>query len=147
MTRGIWISVCVVGLSLATGCAGSTHQSRVEPTGLGTFMIPSSDLMGASSSSIDKAKAYDDAASYCTDRGKEIETVLTSENGSRGKDHPSPLLHGRSEGARTQIRRRAGLPRRAPTPSSAPNRSLWPFPGERLRLRWSPVCHKGIPNG
>lgn len=77
VTRSIWISLYFV---LVTGCAGSTHQFQIVPTGRGTFIIPSQDLMGASSSSTEQAKAYDEASAYCTKRGGVIETVLTSAN-------------------------------------------------------------------
>ena len=77
MTRSIGILLYLV---LVTGCAGSVHQFQIVPTGHGTFIIPSQDLMGASASSTEKAKAYDAASAYCTKRGGVVETVLTSAN-------------------------------------------------------------------
>jgi hypothetical protein len=94
MTRGIWISVFLGGLAFATGCAGSTRQNQILPTGHGTFVIPG-DLMGTSSSSTDKAQALDDAAAYCLKRGKQIKTVLTSENGSGYLEIAAPLVEFR----------------------------------------------------
>lgn len=67
-------------LVLVAGCAGPAHQLRIVPSGRGTFIIPSQDLMGTSSSSTDKAKAYNAASAYCMKRGREIETVLRSAN-------------------------------------------------------------------
>jgi hypothetical protein len=91
MIRGIGISVCLGGLALATDCAASTHQNQIEPTDHGTFVIPSG-LMGTSSSSIDKARAVDDATAYCMKHGKEIKTILTSENGSGFLEMAAPLI-------------------------------------------------------
>jgi hypothetical protein len=94
MIRGIWISVCLGGLALATGSAGSTRQKQIEPTGHGTFVIPSG-FMGTSSSSIDRARAVNDAPTYCMQYGKEIKTVLTSENGSGFLEIAAPLIEFR----------------------------------------------------
>ena len=94
MTRGIWISVCLGVLALATGCAGSTRQNQIVPTGHGTFLIPG-DFMGTSSSSTDKAQAFEEAAAYCTKRGKRVKTVLTSENGSGFLEIAAPLIEFR----------------------------------------------------
>jgi len=80
MPRRIWIPLYLAAGVLATGCGGSTPQAKIVPTGHGTFIIPSPDLLGASSSSTEKAKAYEDAAAYCTKRSREIETVPTSAN-------------------------------------------------------------------
>jgi hypothetical protein len=79
MPRGIRIVFYVGAIVVVTGCAASTHRYQVVPTGRGTYMIPSVDLMGASSSSIDKAEAYEVAASYCRKLGTEMETILGSE--------------------------------------------------------------------
>jgi hypothetical protein len=65
-------------LGIFAGCVGTTDQ--VVPTGHGTFMIPSQGLMGWSSGSAEKAKAFEDAAAYCMKLGKEVETVLASES-------------------------------------------------------------------
>lgn len=94
MTRGIWISVCLSGLALATGCAGSTRQHQIVPTAHGTFVIPG-DFMGTSSSSADQAQASDDAAAYCRKRSQEVKTVLTSENGSGFLEIAAPLIEFR----------------------------------------------------
>ena len=64
-------------LGIFAGCVGTTDQ--VVPTGHGTFMIPSQGLMGLSSGSVEKAKAFQEAADYCMKLGKEVETVLASE--------------------------------------------------------------------
>jgi len=80
MSRRIGIPLYLAAGILAAGCAGSTAQFQIVPTEHGTFTIPSPDLMGASSSSTDKAKAYEYAAAYCTKRSREIETVPTSAN-------------------------------------------------------------------
>jgi hypothetical protein len=56
MTRSIGILLYLV---LVSGCAGSVHQFQIVPTGHGTFIIPSQDLMGAYASSTEEAKAYD----------------------------------------------------------------------------------------
>lgn len=80
MSRRIGIALYLAAGALATGCAGSTTQFQIVPTGHGTFTIPSPDLMGASSSSTDKAKAYEYAAAYCAKRSRQIETVPTSAN-------------------------------------------------------------------
>jgi len=76
MPWGMGFPLCLV---LVSGCA-TTHPFQIVPTGHGTFIIPSRDLMGASSSSTEKAQAYDAASAYCTKRGEAIETVLTSAN-------------------------------------------------------------------
>jgi hypothetical protein len=68
---------CGALLSIFAGCVGTTDQ--IVPTGHGTFMIPRHGLMGLSSGSTQKAKAFQDAVAYCRKFGQDIETVLTSE--------------------------------------------------------------------
>ena len=65
-------------LNTFAGWVGTTAQ--IVPTGHGTLMIPSQDLLGSSSGSTQKAKAFADAAAYCSKLGREIETVLASES-------------------------------------------------------------------
>ena len=66
MSRKHWI---VMFLAFAPGCTTTTHQREIVPTGHGTLIIPSPDLMGASSSSTEKANAYSEAAAYCLKLG------------------------------------------------------------------------------
>jgi hypothetical protein len=80
MPRRFWIPLYLAAGVLAPGCAGPTALFQIVPTGRGTFIIPSPDLIGASSNSTEKAKAYEDAAAYCKKRSREIETVPTSAN-------------------------------------------------------------------
>jgi hypothetical protein len=68
---------CGALLGIFAGCVGTTDQ--IVPTGHGTFMIPRHGLMGLSSGSTQKAKAFEDAVAYCRKSGQDIETVLTSE--------------------------------------------------------------------
>jgi hypothetical protein len=82
-------------LVFATGCTTTTHQREIVPTGHGTFIVPSPDLMGASSSSTEKANAYREAAAYCMKLGKNIETVLTSENEGGFLEISAPLIEFR----------------------------------------------------
>jgi hypothetical protein len=91
--RVIGIAVRLSALALGIGCAGPTYQ--VTPTGRGTFMIPSPDLMGASAGSTDKAKAFEDAGDYCLKLGKEVETVLASEPEGGSSDLATPLIEFR----------------------------------------------------
>jgi hypothetical protein len=93
MLRSVGIAVSFGAMALVTGCAGPTHQ--VVPTGHGTFMIPSEDLMGVSSGSAEKSKALEDAAAYCTKLGKEIEPVLTSETEGGSNGLAAPLIEFR----------------------------------------------------
>jgi hypothetical protein len=69
--------ICGALVAVVAGCVGTTD--RIVPSGHGTFMIPSQDLMGLSSSATEKAKALQEAAAYCRKLGQDIETVLTSE--------------------------------------------------------------------
>lgn len=69
--------ICAALSHLFAGCVGTTDQ--IVPTGHGTFIIRSQDLMGLSSGSTEKAKAFQDGAAYCRKLDKEIETVLASE--------------------------------------------------------------------
>jgi hypothetical protein len=69
--------ICGTLLGIVAGCVGTTD--RIEPTGHGTLMIPSQDLMGLSSSSTERAKALQEAAAYCRKLGRDIQTVLSSE--------------------------------------------------------------------
>jgi hypothetical protein len=92
MTRSIGILLCLV---LASGCAGSAHEFQIVATGHGTFIIPSPDLMGTSSSSNDKARAYDAASAYCTKRGGAVETILTSANEAGFTEIAAPELEFR----------------------------------------------------
>jgi hypothetical protein len=94
MTRSVWILVCLGVLALATGCATSTLQNQIVPTAHGTLVIPG-DFMGTSSSSTDKAQASEEAAAYCTKRGQQVQTVLTSENGSGFLEIAAPLIEFR----------------------------------------------------
>jgi putative membrane protein len=68
---------CGALLGIFAGCVGTTDQ--IVPTGHGTYMIPRHGLMGLSSGSTQKAKAFQDAVAYCRKFGQDIETVLTSE--------------------------------------------------------------------
>jgi hypothetical protein len=68
---------CGALLSIFAGCVSTTDQ--IVPTGHGTFVIPRHGLMGLSSGSTQKAKAFQDATAYCRKLGQDIETVLTSE--------------------------------------------------------------------
>ncbi len=93
MTRGrIMILLCAV--ALATGCAGSATQSKIVPTGHGTLVIRG-DFLGTSSDSTDKARALARAATYCRERGEEIQTIPTSENGSGFLEIAAPLIEFR----------------------------------------------------
>jgi hypothetical protein len=69
--------ICGALLSICAGCGGTT--SRIVPTGHGTFVVPRKDLLGLSSGSSEKAKAFQDAVAYCRKLGQDIETVLVSE--------------------------------------------------------------------
>jgi hypothetical protein len=80
-------------LNTFAGCAGTTDQ--IVPTGHGTFMIPSQDLMGLSSGSSQKAKAFADAAAYCSKLGKEIETILASDTEGGFGGLAAPLIEFR----------------------------------------------------
>ena len=92
MSRKHWI---VMFLAFAPGCTTTTHQRQIVPTRHGTFIIPSPDLMGTSSGSTEKANAYRDAAVYCMKLGKNIETVLTSENEGGFLEVSAPLIEFR----------------------------------------------------
>ena len=79
MTRRIGISV----FALLVGCAGVTD---VVPVGQDTFMIASHGVMGWSSAGAQKAKAFQAAAEYCKNLGKELQPIRTSETpGGFGK--------------------------------------------------------------
>ena len=93
MTREVEIALCLGALALVTGCAGSTSQ--VVPTGHGTFMIPSQDVLGVSSGSAEKSKAFEDAAAYCMKLGKEVEPVLTSETEGGFNGLAAPIIEFR----------------------------------------------------
>jgi len=82
-------------LVLLIGCAAAAPQFQIVPTGRGTFIIPSKDLMGASSSSTEKAQAYNEASAYCTKRGAEIEPVLTSANEAGFAEMAAPEIEFR----------------------------------------------------
>jgi hypothetical protein len=70
---------CLAATLLASGCTGSAHRMQIVPTGHGTFMVPSQDLMGASSSSTERAKAHEEAVAYCAKLGMSFEALPTSE--------------------------------------------------------------------
>jgi hypothetical protein len=69
--------ICGALLSIFAGCGGTSSQ--IVPTGHGTFVIPRKDLLGLSSGSSEKAKAFQDAVAYCRKLGQDMETVLMSE--------------------------------------------------------------------
>ena len=92
MTRSISLSFY---LAFLTGCAGTVPQFEIVPTSNGTFIIPSQGLMGASSSSTEKAKAYDAASTFCTKRGGVVETVLTSANEGDFREIAAPEIEFR----------------------------------------------------
>jgi hypothetical protein len=95
MSRQHGIALYLGALVFVTGCTTFPHQDQIVPTGHGTFIVPSRDFMGASSSSTDKAKAYGDATAYCMKGGKTIETVLTSENEGGFLEISAPLIEFR----------------------------------------------------
>jgi hypothetical protein len=93
MAGQIRIAVAFAAMGLATGCTGSTYQ--VVPTGHGTFMIPSQDVLGVSSGSAEKSKAFEDAAAYCMKLGKEVQPVLTSETEGGFNGLAAPIIEFR----------------------------------------------------
>jgi len=93
VARGRRIAIGFVAVALAAGCADSTYQ--VVPTGHGTFMIPSQGVLGASSGSAEKSKAFEDAAAYCMKLGKDFEPVLTSETEGGFNGLAAPIIEFR----------------------------------------------------
>ena len=79
MPQAIRVAACLGAVIFASGCAQSAHRMKIVPTGRGTFVIPSQDLMGASASSTERAKAQDAAVAYCTKLGLSFEALPTSE--------------------------------------------------------------------
>jgi hypothetical protein len=79
MPRKMGIVVCCAASFLAIGCTGSAHRMQIVPTGRGTFMIPSQDLLGAASSSTERAKANEEAVAYCAKLGMGFEALATSD--------------------------------------------------------------------
>jgi hypothetical protein len=75
MERGICIGV----LTLIAACAGVTH---VVSTGPDTFMVASHGTMGWSSGPAQKAKAFEEAGSYCKGLGKEFQPIKSDETAS-----------------------------------------------------------------
>jgi hypothetical protein len=68
----------VAALALA-GCAGTTH---VVPTGSDPYMIAAHGTMGWSSGPAQKAKAFEEAAAYCKQSGKHLETIDATDTGA-----------------------------------------------------------------
>lgn len=71
--------VGLAALALA-GCAGTTHQ--VVSEGNGKYLVASHGTMGWSSAGAQKAKALQDAASYCKSQAKEFEMLSDRETDS-----------------------------------------------------------------
>jgi hypothetical protein len=106
---------CGALLSIFAGCVGTTDQ--IVPTGHGTFMIPRDGLMGLSSGSTQKAKAFQDATAYCRKFGQDISTVLTSEAEGGFGGLAAPEIEFRcvpsAAGVARRIIQHAGHPSRA----------------------------------
>jgi hypothetical protein len=79
MPRTIGITICLAAAGLASGCTQSAHRMEIVPSGRGTYVIPRQDLMGASSSSTERAQAQDAAVAYCAKLGMSFEALATSE--------------------------------------------------------------------
>jgi len=71
----------VVSVLILAGCAGATH---VVPTGSGTYMVAAHGTMGWSSGPAQKAKAFEEAAAYCKQSGKQLETIDATDTGAGG---------------------------------------------------------------
>ncbi|MGB9331338.1 MAG: hypothetical protein WCB10_11255 [Steroidobacteraceae bacterium] len=77
MRKISWRAIAAV-LALG-GCAGTTH---VVPAGSDTYMIAAHGTMGWSSGPAQKAKAFEEAADYCKQSGKEFETIDATDSGA-----------------------------------------------------------------
>lgn len=68
---------------LMSGCAGVNH---VVSTGGDSYMVAAHGVMGWSSGAAQKAKAFEQAASFCEKEGKELQAVSDNETqGGFGK--------------------------------------------------------------
>lgn len=73
------LSTCSVAAFALVGCAGTTH---VVPTGPDSYMVAAHGTMGWSSGPAQKAKAFEEAAAYCKQSGKQLETISATDNGA-----------------------------------------------------------------
>lgn len=80
MVVGNQLAIGLGCLLFMAGCAGTTKE--VVPTGHDTYMVANHGTMGWSSAGAQKAKAFQEANTFCGSKGKEVETVNEHETDS-----------------------------------------------------------------
>lgn len=81
MTMRVIVAIALLMVSLVAGCAGVTN---VVSTGPDTYMIASHGVMGWSSGSAQKAKAFQEADAFCKSLGKQLQPISTNETPGGG---------------------------------------------------------------
>jgi hypothetical protein len=76
LMRTIQLGLCALAALASAGWACTTH---VVPTGSGTYLVAAHGTMGWSSGPAQKAKAFEEAAAYCKESGKELLKVFDQE--------------------------------------------------------------------
>ena len=73
------VGILATTISVLFGCAGVTH---VVSTGPDSYMVATHGAMGGSSAGEQKAKAFDEANSYCRGLAKDLEPINVTETDS-----------------------------------------------------------------
>jgi hypothetical protein len=94
LMRTIQLGLCALAALASAGWACTTH---VVPTGSGTYLVAAHGTMGWSSGPAQKAKAFEEAAAYCKESGKELLKVFDHmiAEGDYEELHRAIVRHGR----------------------------------------------------